>query len=437
MSATCRLCRALNERYRAPTTSSWRSSKATRTPGRSPLLAGCATTRRRGAQRHARGQRWTKFCLLPDAAKKIHDQGRAVRAQASPWSSSRPQASLDVTAPIRALGDWLQVRQRPPRCRRSRTFSVRTESDHADLHLDYFGTPGASFNRRWRSRLAAQQGSGSVATSRRGDAPFDHTGTVTQAPPTRWRFLIGAAGCLFMGGAVAAERHPAAVCRRRGGRLLPRSGGRPPAAPWLSRTLACDGDDRRGSDRDRRGDRHRAAADRPRSRRWAIKAPEYVAQAGMRLLPMIEPVRPGSACRRSASRSCRPRPRNGGQGLALSSAASRGRVAQRGVAVINLLALGLFLTPVVTFYSAARLVEGAGGDRRRLCRRPRPNGAQARPSRVQCRGRGLCVRGQALVCLCLGQFSMAPWPDAGRPRVRLRHRADDGAGSPSSPSSAG
>jgi hypothetical protein len=54
------------------------------------------------------------------------------------------QASLEVVVPIRALSDWVQVRQRLGAVPAVKTVSVRAlEADHADLRLEYFGTPEA------------------------------------------------------------------------------------------------------------------------------------------------------------------------------------------------------------------------------------------------------------------------------------------------------
>jgi hypothetical protein len=50
--------------------------------------------------------------------------------------------SMDVVVPIRALSDWVQVRQRLGAVPAIKGIVVRTlESDRAELHLDYFGTP--------------------------------------------------------------------------------------------------------------------------------------------------------------------------------------------------------------------------------------------------------------------------------------------------------
>jgi Uncharacterized protein conserved in bacteria (DUF2066) len=77
---------------------------------------------------------------LGDAARKIHAKldedwrGLAVVRRDQ-------QAALDVVVPIRALADWVQVRQRLGAIPSIKTVSVRSlESDRAELHLDYFGT---------------------------------------------------------------------------------------------------------------------------------------------------------------------------------------------------------------------------------------------------------------------------------------------------------
>ena len=78
---------------------------------------------------------------LADAAKqmhaKLHEQWRGmavVRRDA--------QDTLDVFVPIRALGDWVQVRQRLGGVPAIKSVAVRSlEADRADLRLEYFGTP--------------------------------------------------------------------------------------------------------------------------------------------------------------------------------------------------------------------------------------------------------------------------------------------------------
>ena len=97
-----------------------------------------------------------------------------------------------------------------------------------------------------------------------------------------------------------------------------------------------------------------------------------------------------------------------------------GKVAQRGVAIINLLGL-LFLTPVVTFYllrdwpKVLAAIDGAlpldhADTIRQL----------ARESNAAVAG---YVRGQALVCLCLGTI-YGVGLSLGRAAVRLRDRPD-------------
>lgn len=78
---------------------------------------------------------------LADAAKKMHARldeqwrGMAVVRRDS-------QDSLDVFVPIRALGDWVQVRQRLGAVPAVKGVVVRTlEADRAELRLEYFGTP--------------------------------------------------------------------------------------------------------------------------------------------------------------------------------------------------------------------------------------------------------------------------------------------------------
>lgn len=51
------------------------------------------------------------------------------------------QAGLDVVVPIQTLGDWVKVRQRLGGIPAIKSMAVRQlEADHADLHLDYYGS---------------------------------------------------------------------------------------------------------------------------------------------------------------------------------------------------------------------------------------------------------------------------------------------------------
>ena len=79
------------------------------------------------------------------------------------------------------------------------------------------------------------------------------------------------------------------------------------------------------------------------------KAPEYTVKAAQRVQPMIEPVREKLGLPPLSLQELQAEATQwAGQALALRGQRRR-RVAQRGVAIINLLGL-LFLTPVVTFY---------------------------------------------------------------------------------------
>jgi len=78
---------------------------------------------------------------LPDAARKIHARlDEQWRGMATVRRDS--QDSIDVIVPIRALGDWVQMRQRLGAVPAVKNVVVRTlEADRADLRLEYFGTP--------------------------------------------------------------------------------------------------------------------------------------------------------------------------------------------------------------------------------------------------------------------------------------------------------
>jgi hypothetical protein len=78
---------------------------------------------------------------LPDAANNLHARleqewrGMAVVRRDT-------QDAMDVTVPISSLADWAMVRQRLGAVPAIKNMQVRAlESDHADLHLEYFGTP--------------------------------------------------------------------------------------------------------------------------------------------------------------------------------------------------------------------------------------------------------------------------------------------------------
>jgi hypothetical protein len=78
---------------------------------------------------------------LGDAVRQMHarldEQWRGVAVV-----RRDSQDSLDVYVPLRGLSDWVQVRQRLGSVPAVKNVSVRAlEADHAELRLDYFGTP--------------------------------------------------------------------------------------------------------------------------------------------------------------------------------------------------------------------------------------------------------------------------------------------------------
>lgn len=77
---------------------------------------------------------------LAEAAKKVHarvnDEWRSIAVV-----RRDSQDAMDVVVPIRALGDWVQVRQRLGGVPAVKSVVVRSlESDRAELHLEYYGT---------------------------------------------------------------------------------------------------------------------------------------------------------------------------------------------------------------------------------------------------------------------------------------------------------
>lgn len=131
------------------------------------------------------------------------------------------------------------------------------------------------------------------------------------------------------------------------------------------------------------------------------KSPEYAARAAMRVQPMIGPLREKLGLPPMSMHDLQTEASKwAGQALTVAGAVA-GRIAQRGAAIINLLGL-LFLTPVVTFYllrdwpKVLAAIDGAlpldhAGTIRRLAHEA--NAAVAG-----------YVRGQALVCVCLGSI---------------------------------
>jgi predicted PurR-regulated permease PerM len=129
------------------------------------------------------------------------------------------------------------------------------------------------------------------------------------------------------------------------------------------------------------------------------KAPEYIVKAAQRMQPMIEPVReklglPTLSLQELQAEATQ----RAGQALVLLGSVAE-RVAQRGVAIINLLGL-LFITPVVTFYllrdwpKVLAAIDGA---------LPLDNAPTIRSLSHEANAAVAgYLRGQALVCLCLG-----------------------------------
>ncbi|MDP2331882.1 MAG: AI-2E family transporter [Reyranella sp.] len=131
------------------------------------------------------------------------------------------------------------------------------------------------------------------------------------------------------------------------------------------------------------------------------KAPEYVVKAAMRIQPLIEPLLERFGLQPLSVHDLQAEAGQwAGKALAVAGGVA-GQVAQRGVAIINLLGL-LFITPVVTFYMLrdwekvlAAIDSALPLDHADTIRK------LARESNAAIAG---YVRGQALVCLCLGSI---------------------------------
>ncbi|MDP1751653.1 MAG: AI-2E family transporter [Reyranella sp.] len=132
-----------------------------------------------------------------------------------------------------------------------------------------------------------------------------------------------------------------------------------------------------------------------------VKVPEYVVKASMRIQPMIEPLMHKLGMQPLSVQDLQAKAAQWAGGALAVAGSVVGQVAQRGVAIINLLGL-LFITPVVTFYmlrdweKVLAAIDGAlpldhADTIRKL----------ARESNAAIAG---YLRGQALVCLCLGSI---------------------------------
>ena len=126
----------LNERYRAPTVIVAIAEGDKEGPIR---LSGVRYDMQTGARSPLMSLTVPDSSQLADAAKKIHAKlDEDWRGLATVRRDQ--QAGLDVYVPIRALGDWVQVRQRLGGIPAIKSVAVRTlESDRAELHLDYYG----------------------------------------------------------------------------------------------------------------------------------------------------------------------------------------------------------------------------------------------------------------------------------------------------------
>ncbi len=132
---------------------------------------------------------------------------------------------------------------------------------------------------------------------------------------------------------------------------------------------------------------------------FIAKAPQYIAQAAARVQPMIDPIRERLGLTPLSLHDLQAEAAQwAGQGLSILGGFA-GKLVQRGAAIINLLAL-LFLTPVVTFYLlrdwgkvVANIDNALPLDHAETVRK------LAREANQAVAG---YVRGQVLVCLCLG-----------------------------------
>jgi hypothetical protein len=129
----------LNERYRAPVVivAVVEGDKE----GGPLTLSGLRYDTQTGARSEIPSETVPGAGQLADAAKTIHarldEQWRGVAVV-----RRDSQDSLDVYVPLRALGEWVQVRQRLGSVPAVRNVVVRIlEADRADLRLEYFGTP--------------------------------------------------------------------------------------------------------------------------------------------------------------------------------------------------------------------------------------------------------------------------------------------------------
>jgi hypothetical protein len=128
----------LNERYHAPTIV---VVTVEGDPKAGPLsIGGLRYDTQTGARSELPRAQVQDASKLAAAAKDI--QGKLDEAWRSVATVRRDmQAAMDVFVPLRALSDWVQVRQRLGNIPSIKAVSVRQlEADRAELKLDYFGT---------------------------------------------------------------------------------------------------------------------------------------------------------------------------------------------------------------------------------------------------------------------------------------------------------
>lgn len=128
----------LNERYNAPVivVATVEGSR----DGGPLVIGGIRYDTQTGARSEIPRQTIAGVGQLDDAAKQMHARlEQAWRSVASVRRDS--QNALDIAVPIRALGDWVQVRQRLGSVPAIKNIAVKTlESDRADLRVEYFGS---------------------------------------------------------------------------------------------------------------------------------------------------------------------------------------------------------------------------------------------------------------------------------------------------------
>ena len=128
----------LNERYRAPTIV---VAVVEGDKDSGPLtVGGLRYDTQTGARSELPRTTVPDSAQLAEAAKQIHakldEQWRSIAVV-----RRDSQDAIDVFVPIRALGDWVQVRQRLGGVPALKSVVVRNlESDRAELRLEYFGT---------------------------------------------------------------------------------------------------------------------------------------------------------------------------------------------------------------------------------------------------------------------------------------------------------